>query len=170
MTDLESESDGSKRSIHHFSLHESEPPCMVSRRSKKSESVAFSTVEISSYPVILGDNPACSVGLPLQLDWTPHTKETYDLENFERSRGSRRREGELRIHFLTRQNWIKNSGCCSEDEMLQRRKELVKARHQREQSKRMYNWKNRITDFLCRTQAASYVAVGTKARTTYPKR
>ena len=177
MTDLESESDCSKRSID-LSLYECENSvqCTAStdsmvvtrRRSKNSESVSFSTVEISNYPVVLGDNPSCSAGLPLQLDWTPRTKETYDLDEFERSRGKRRKEGELLIHFLTRQHLIQNSGSCNDDEILERRKELAKVRHQREQSNRMYNFKNRIADFMCRGTA--HVSEGTNVKTTCPMR
>ena len=45
--------------------------------------VAFGEVELLEFPQILGDNPACSGGAPVQLDWKPESRETHDLEYFE---------------------------------------------------------------------------------------
>ena len=36
---------------------------------KKKKSVSFSVVEIRRYPITLGDNPSCSNGPPVQIDW-----------------------------------------------------------------------------------------------------
>jgi hypothetical protein len=35
----------------------------------RSKSVSFGKVRVRSYPLILGDNPSCSGGLPVTLDW-----------------------------------------------------------------------------------------------------
>lgn len=53
--DLSDHSDDSTEDLHHFH--------------SGSKSVTFGKVRVRSYPLILGDNPSCSRGLPVTLDW-----------------------------------------------------------------------------------------------------
>ena len=43
----------------------------------------FNKVEIKEYPIILGDNPSTSDGVPLTIDWKPQRYEQWDLHDYE---------------------------------------------------------------------------------------
>lgn len=59
-------------------------------------SVSFSSLEIRVYKLTLGDNPACSEGPPMTLDWEYHDKsEVFDVDGYESTRGPRRRKREM---------------------------------------------------------------------------
>ena len=45
--------------------------------------VAFSEITVLEFPIILGDNPACTSGAPIQLDWELARKETHEIEFYE---------------------------------------------------------------------------------------
>ena len=56
------------------------------------KTVTFGKVRIRSYPMILGDNPSCSRGLPVTLDWNSIGKsEEFDLNTYMDSDDSPRR-------------------------------------------------------------------------------
>ena len=75
----------------------------------KKKSVRFSTLEIRTYPITLGDNPSVSSGPPLTLDWNYTTVHTVAVSAYETERppSSRRRPSQmvmptsLRIELLT---------------------------------------------------------------------
>lgn len=53
-------------------LDNNKPKSILKRcDSKERKSVNFSITEVRTFPQILGDNPCCSSGLPLALDWKP---------------------------------------------------------------------------------------------------
>jgi hypothetical protein len=51
--------------------------------SKNYKMVAFSEITVIEFPVALGDNPCCTSGAPIQLDWKPVSTVTHDLDIFE---------------------------------------------------------------------------------------
>ena len=63
------------------------------------KSVQFSTLEIRTYPVTLGDNPSVSCGPPLTLDWNYTTTHTFGVESYESQRPptSRRKLSEMAL-------------------------------------------------------------------------
>jgi hypothetical protein len=73
------------------------------------KSVRFSTLEIRTYPITLGDNPSVSSGPPITLDWNPTSTQSFTVAAYESHRppSSRRQSCELllpqslRIELLT---------------------------------------------------------------------
>lgn len=60
--------------------------------SPKFKKVRFETVQIREYRITLGDNPSCSSGPPLQLDWMYYdTPQEIPLELYEKCRHGNRR-------------------------------------------------------------------------------
>jgi len=49
-------------------------------------SVSFTDVEVRSYPIILGDNPAVSAGPPLTIDWDPSHLAVCSVDDYEKTR------------------------------------------------------------------------------------
>merc|ERR1711915_365258 len=73
----------------------------------------FDTVEVRSYPRILGDNPTVSAGAPITLDWTWFRSFSCDLEKFEHKRQTsclRRERKELIVPRSIRKHWCLNAG------------------------------------------------------------
>mmetsp|Transcript_22609 Transcript_22609/g.28532 ORF Transcript_22609/g.28532 Transcript_22609/m.28532 type:complete len:160 (+) Transcript_22609:153-632(+) len=68
-------------------------------------SVKFGKITIREYDVTVGDNPACSVGVPISLGWkyNPH-HEQYPVEVYERYRSGQRCDDsdELKLHEFVR--------------------------------------------------------------------
>jgi hypothetical protein len=52
--------------------------------------VSFDKLIIRRYPMILGDNPACSIGTPVTLDWVYEDEQVCDIDLYECERQSRR--------------------------------------------------------------------------------
>jgi hypothetical protein len=62
------------------------PACRPKRRN-----VRFDEVRIRNYTMTLGDNPACSIGAPVQLDWDFDELPTLLLDDYEQFRQNKRR-------------------------------------------------------------------------------
>ena len=58
-------------------------------------SVHFSTVEVRYYKRILGDNPACSMGPPISIDWEYFKEPVISIDQYEVERNSPKSS----IHF-----------------------------------------------------------------------
>ena len=71
-------------------------------------SVVFSTLEIRSYPLRLGDNPSISSGPPLTMSWRPEgVPLVVEVEDYEDTRPTRRPKDALRVSKLVRQEWLR---------------------------------------------------------------
>lgn len=58
--------------------------------------VSFSNLEIRVYKMTLGDNPACSEGPPMTLDWEYQNESAvFDVDGYESTRGPRRQKREM---------------------------------------------------------------------------
>jgi hypothetical protein len=68
---------------------------------KQKSRVMFSIVEIREYSRIMGDNPSCSGGAPISLDWDHNHSFSLDLDVYE-GKKNRRSFDELRIPRQTR--------------------------------------------------------------------
>lgn len=98
--------------------------------------VRFDQVQIRRYPMTLGDNPACSIGAPVSLDWNYEELPPLDLEDFEiaRSRTRRPKLRQLLMSFYQRERILQGLGH-SPEELEQAEREVNKARWQRLQTK-----------------------------------
>ena len=69
-----------------------------------SREVSFDCIRIQKYPMVLGDNPACTIGAPVTLDWVHEEEEVYDIDVYEAERAgqaSKRRTTQLRYLVLS---------------------------------------------------------------------
>jgi len=73
--------------------------------------VSFSTVQIREYSLILGDHPYCSGGPPLSLGWDHSEAETVPIEVYERSRGPRKSQSQLKMGSEMRKDILARCGC-----------------------------------------------------------
>jgi len=98
---------------------------------KSSRVVRFSTVEVREYAMILGDNPAVSLGPSITLDWTPFSRAVFDVERYiVMNPEPRRKIGEMVMPLVRRKLLIKKSGY-SRREMLASTKQTNIVRAQR---------------------------------------
>ncbi len=75
-----------------------------SSHSKPQKVTRFGNVEIRKYDRILGDNPACSDGCPVQLGWLYTSQEPVCLDEYEANRYPRRSRRQLQLTSITRRN------------------------------------------------------------------
>lgn len=92
--------------------------------------VSFHTIHIRYHPMILGDNPACSFGAPVQLDWECIEEEKHDLDVYEVERRPRRRLRHLVLSYYRRKDILMQAGF-NEDEMRSSEKQIGKLKRQR---------------------------------------
>jgi|EP00521_Asterionellopsis_glacialis_P009696 hypothetical protein len=71
-------------------------------KTKPKQSVSFDRITVREYSMTLGDNPSCSYGPPVQLDWDYDENDSRDVDEFEDAR-SKERCGNLR--FLCINYW-----------------------------------------------------------------
>jgi len=127
------------------------PATSTTKTSTSRRTISFSTIEIKSFPLILGDNPSCDKnGPPLAIGWTPHKCEKYNVEKYEqrkqkKSIGKRSTE---KIGGFFRQRILRSNGCCSVDEIYDRMDEMDKIRRSRRRNNLFYLWRRK---FFCFT-------------------
>ena len=74
--------------------------------------VGFASVQVKTYPVILGDNPAVSSGPPVTLDWEAETSSSSSIDEWEMARciDRRRSREEIRVPPCVRTEWLLEAG------------------------------------------------------------
>mmetsp|Transcript_19775 Transcript_19775/g.24939 ORF Transcript_19775/g.24939 Transcript_19775/m.24939 type:complete len:145 (+) Transcript_19775:193-627(+) len=121
------------------------------QKPSRSPKVAFSYVEVRSFPIILGDNPACSgSGPPLEIDWNPVGSRKVQIDEYEhekRTRGIKNAE-ELKIGGFFRHVLLRRSGMFTNEEILSRMEEMEKVRRQRNKTKFVWLILFRIKNFF----------------------
>ena len=73
----------------------------------RKKSVSFSTISLQYYPIILGDNPACSQGPPITIDWDHFAKQTFDVDYYESEKECSRDTSQMRIPGTFRARLLK---------------------------------------------------------------
>mmetsp|Transcript_23536 Transcript_23536/g.28931 ORF Transcript_23536/g.28931 Transcript_23536/m.28931 type:complete len:180 (+) Transcript_23536:98-637(+) len=79
--------------------------------------VKFASIQIRDYSITLGDNPSCSYGPPISLDWEYIENEAVSLDRYEKMRPSRRKM--YQMHMLNRQraDLLRSVAGTTDDEM-----------------------------------------------------
>ena len=75
--------------------------------------VSFASVQVREYPMILGDNPSCTSGPPVTLDWTYDAKASMSctVDEWESGRDSTRRmKSVIRVPSSVRMEWVLDAG------------------------------------------------------------
>jgi len=115
---------------------------------KQNSRVMFSIVEIREYSRIMGDNPSCSGGAPISLDWDHNHSFSLDLDEYE-GKKKRRSFDELRIPRQTRHDILLDECGYSMSTIMKVALEVKTARNQRAKTsqdvKRLLKTKDAIT-------------------------
>jgi hypothetical protein len=70
----------------------------------------FTTIEVHTHEVTLGDNPSVSVGPPLTIGWKAVDSIMLQLDEYEEARASRREKVNLIVPKSTRIDWLRDAG------------------------------------------------------------
>jgi hypothetical protein len=73
-------------------------------------SVNFSTIEVRTYPIILGDNPSVSSGPPFTIDWKHQDAEEIDLSDYEKLKPEKRTREQILLPARVRESWLRAQG------------------------------------------------------------
>lgn len=73
-------------------------------------SIDFSSITIREHPVIPGENPGVSCGVPLTLDWEHEFEDRFDLDEFESKKTHKRRQVEMKIPASKRADMLRKNG------------------------------------------------------------
>merc|ERR1711935_918175 len=99
--------------------------------------VTFGDLTIIEYPIILGDNPACT-GCPITIDWEPIGKHTRNLELYEYTRTqSRQSRRKLVIPVQKRSQMLLDAGY-TQDQIVKRALEIAEVKIQREETNKSH--------------------------------
>jgi len=97
-------------------------------RRNNSRGVAFGTVEVRKYPIMIGTNPSTSSGIPHTISWDHLKDETekVHIDQYERERPTNKRKhgDDLVLDSITRAKMLKNVGY-TKQKLIDGIKELV---------------------------------------------
>ena len=83
---------------------------------KKKRGVRFRNVYIREYAITIGDNPYCSYGVPLSLDWSHGEEEAIPIDFYEASHHKRKRTARrMLLNSFQRRDMLWRSGYTLED-------------------------------------------------------
>jgi len=96
--------------------------------------ISFGSIKIREHGQTIGDNPSCSYGTPVQLDWDYEQLEDIKVEDYEAYRPSTRTRQEFQLNHYQRRNLLKLRGFSNTD-IKNSKKQVSKVRNQRERTK-----------------------------------
>lgn len=120
---------------HKQALIESDKGLLVDEATMPKSSkprVSFKDVEIRKYPIILGDNPACSSGVPVTIDWTHDEGRIQKIEDYENSHAPRKDIFEMYLSAKARIQMLNDD--YSKEEMKQVYLDIAKIQRQRKRT------------------------------------
>jgi len=79
--------------------------------------VKFTFIQIRDYSITLGDNPSCSYGPPISLDWEYDENEAISLDQYEKMRLSRRKIYQMQLLSRQRVDLLRHVAGTTDDEM-----------------------------------------------------
>ena len=121
----------------------------LSSNASSSSSVHFGTVEIRQYEYCLGDNPACSSGPPITLDWKYSTVGAFPVHDYDDYRSEDRHGEASQISYYDRVELLRKLGYS--------RSEMMKAEKQRKRT-RLNGKKRYIDSGICNERKRRKVA------------
>jgi hypothetical protein len=118
-------------------------------------SVSFHQVQVHEFTQWLGDNPSCSEGPPIALSWDCVHSKVLKIDEYETTRGHRRREQELLTCVRQRTNVIK--WCCghSDVDIREQEAQIFKVRKRRQQSVRAYRREKALQNIVSEVKKTS---------------
>jgi hypothetical protein len=79
------------------------------------KSVDWGNVQIRTYEIVLGDNPAVSIGPPIAIGWNVFEERTFDIKSYENYHPSRRCKLEMKLPRSYRLEWLLDEGYSHEE-------------------------------------------------------
>lgn len=98
--------------------------------------VKFQSIQIRNYDMTLGDNPSCNYGPPVALDWSYDDAGSIPLDDYEESRGTRRKIYQMHLNVIHRKRILERTDV-TEDEIEYVVKEMKKIQKNREKTRMM---------------------------------
>eukprot|EP00522_Entomoneis_paludosa_P005895 CAMPEP_0172457070 /NCGR_PEP_ID=MMETSP1065-20121228/19764_1 /TAXON_ID=265537 /ORGANISM="Amphiprora paludosa, Strain CCMP125" /LENGTH=303 /DNA_ID=CAMNT_0013210551 /DNA_START=121 /DNA_END=1032 /DNA_ORIENTATION=+ len=98
---------------------------------EEKKNVKFHMIEVRNYSQTLGDNPSCSYGPPISLDWDYEEGGEVEVEDYEANRGPRRKLRHMMMNYYQRKNILQWKVGCSEDELKKAQKSAERIKSQR---------------------------------------
>ena len=86
-------------------------PLKPQRRPEMKRSVSFSSIEVRGYGIALGDNPSCSYGPAITLNWDYNEETRLSVDDYEELRMiTRRTKNEMIMPSIVREAIIMSNG------------------------------------------------------------
>merc|ERR1712194_691985 len=95
--------------------------------------VTFGDLTISEYPIILGDNPACT-GCPITMDWEPMRTYTRNLELHEYTKTQQRRNRRKLVIPIQRRSQMLLDAGYTEEQIIIRALQVAETKNEREET------------------------------------
>lgn len=95
------------------------------------QTVSFSSLSIREYPPAISDNPSCSFGPPVQLDWDFEAEETHPIDHYEEYRQPRRASHDLLLSYYDRRFLLIKQAGYSRREVKEAMKEAERVKRER---------------------------------------
>lgn len=96
--------------------------------------ISFGTIQIREHAQTIGDNPSCTYGTPVQLDWEHQDLVELEVDEYELYRPTTRTKEQFHLNSFQRTNLLKLNGY-SNNEIKDSKKKVSKVRSQRERTK-----------------------------------
>ncbi len=99
--------------------------------------VKFDMIQVRDYNITLGDNPSCSYGPPVSLDWEYDERDPISLESFEDVKSKIPRRKAYQMHMISRQrsDLLRNEAGFTDDEIEKVVEEMRKIQKERSRTK-----------------------------------
>lgn len=110
-------------------------PATCTDQQERRRSVSFVAVHIREYQQTMGDNPSCSYGPPVSLDWNFVENDAVPLDDYETNRGKRRTLRQMMLNYYHRTNLLKHYCGYSDAELTQAHKAAERVKSQRAMTK-----------------------------------
>jgi hypothetical protein len=107
--------------------------------SRQKQIVEFNRVTLYEFPMVLGDNPACSNGIPVQIDWKPQNISCRNFELFDAKRESVKQGRAMRLKDRYRAQLLLKSGYTM-DRLVKATMEVEEIRESRRESLKQQGW------------------------------
>ena len=143
-SELECESKSHSQKI---CLHPIFPSMIIPKVQKR---VSFGSVKIHYHNIILGDNPNCSEGPPIQIGWKAFATKSVCVDHFEKWREGHRRCGQeqLALNAFQRQLLLRKTCGYESREIYNRIVEMERIKKERRQSNSGHKWKMRFLNIV----------------------
>jgi len=123
--------------------------------------ISFGSIEIREHSQTIGDNPSCSYGIPVQLDWDYEQLDDIKVEEYEANRNrrpltpTRSRQEPQCLNYYQRKNLVQSKGFSKVD-INDTKKQVSKVRNQRERTKFL------VTNYPALTTVEDVIESGTR--------